>query len=498
MSYAQNRNVCESTTSYVTIWSETNWKKVNKFVDKQRFRIFRAEREGDSRKVRDLQRMLVRSPSALKLAIKRVTQTNKGRRTPGIDGQVALSDAQRGKLFVKLKNRNINKHKPKPTYRTYIPKKNGKMRSLGIPTIIDRVYQELIRIALEPQWECRFEPTSYGFRPARRVHDAMERIHFSISHRKFIHVFEGDFKACLDTLSHDFILKQLDGFPYIKVIERFLKAGYVDNGEFFPTTQGTPQGGLLSPLLANIALHGLEDCLNISYYESQSKGYPVISTQGKYRVVRYADDFLIFATNEEDIKAVPNILQPYLDDRGLILAEDKTGFTTTYEGFDFLGFTVRQYDKCIIKPSKDSMKKARARIKDVFEDTKGHNVGTLIDRLNPVIDGIVEFWKPMSSSKAFSSMDYYIWTKTWKFLRKLHLNKGYKWIVNKYFPKPKKGDKHQDRWILTDPNTGKQLHKMSHTRIERHNMIKYNYSPLDKTKSEYFYKRRISTKNYFR
>ena len=144
------------------------------------------------------------------------------------------------------------------------------------------------------------------------------------------------------------------------------------------------------------------------------------------------------------------------------------------------------------------MKKARARIKDVFEDTKGHNVGTLIDRLNPVIDGIVEFWKPMSSSKAFSSMDYYIWTKTWKFLRKLHLNKGYKWIVNKYFPKPKKGDKHQDRWILTDPNTGKQLHKMSHTRIERHNMIKYNYSPLDKTKSEYFYKRRISTKNYFR
>ena len=176
------------------------------------------KKEGNSRKVRDLQRMLVRSPSALKLAIKRVTQTNKGRRTPGIDGQIVISNAQRGKLFVKLKNRNINKHKPKPTFRTYIPKRNGKMRSLGIPTIIDRVYQELIRMALEPQWEVRFEPISYGFRPARRVHDAMERIFFDVHNRKFTHVFEGDFKACFDTLSHDFILKQLKGFPYLNVI----------------------------------------------------------------------------------------------------------------------------------------------------------------------------------------------------------------------------------------------------------------------------------------
>ena len=501
MSYAQNSTVLESTTSYATLWSDTDWKKTYKYVDKQRFRIFRAESEGDSRKVRDLQRMLVRSPAALKVAIKRVTQINKGRRTPGIDGYLALSDFERGKLFIKIMNRNINKHKPKPVYRTQIPKSNGKTRSLGIPTIIDRIYQELLRLVLEPQWEVRFEPISYGFRPARRVHDAMERIFFNIHKGKFKYVFEGDFKACFDTLSHEFIIKQLNGFPYINLVEKFLKAGYMENGEVFSTNQGTPQGGLLSPLLANIALNGLEDCLNISYYEYHSnKGYTTFITKGKYRVVRYADDFLIFARNKEDIEAIPNILKEYLNDRGLILSDDKTLFTTIFKGFNFLGFNakIERDNKCIIKPSKDSIKKAKAKIKDIFEFAKGQNVEYLIDKLNPVIDGIAEFWKPMVSSKAFSNIDNYIWKKTSKFLKHLHTNKSSGWIINKYFPKPDKNDEHQDNWILTDPNTGKQLKKMSWTKIERHTMIKHNHSPLDKSKSEYFYKRSISTTNSFR
>lgn len=501
MSYAQNSTVLESTTSYDTIWSDTDWKKTYKYVNKQRFRIFRAESEGDSRKVRDLQRMLVRSPAALKVAIKRVTQTNKGKRTPGVDGYLALSDFERGKLFVKIRNRNINKHNPKPVYRTQIPKSNGKTRSLGIPTIIDRVYQELLRLALEPQWEVRFEPISYGFRPARRVHDAMERIFFNIHNRKFKYVFEGDFKACFDTLSHEFIIKQLGGFPYINLVKKFLKAGYMENGEFFSSNQGTPQGGLLSPLLANIALHGLEDCLNISYHEyHSSKGYTTFVTYGKYRVVRYADDFLIFARNKEDIEAIPFILNEYLDDRGLILSEDKTCITTIFRGFNFLGFNakIEKDNKCIIKPSKDSIKKAKGKIRDIFEYAKGQNVEYLIDKLIPVIDGTAEFWKPMVSSKAFSNLDNYIWKKTWKFLKRLHHNKSSAWIVNKYFLKPEKDDEHQDKWILTDPNTGKQLKRISWTKIERHTMIKHNYSPLDKSKSDYFHKRRLSTANIFR
>lgn len=502
MSNALNNNVFESTTSYATIWSETDWNKVNKYVDKQRFRIFRAESEDDSRKVRDLQRMLVRSSAALKLAIKRVTQINKGRRTPGIDGYLALSDEEKGKLFTKMRNRDINLHKPKPTYRIYIPKKNGKTRPLSIPTIMDRVYQELLRMALEPQWECRFEPISYGFRPARGVHDAMQRIFLDVKGIKFTHVYEGDFKACFDTLSHDFILEQLNGFPYVNVIEKFLKAGYVDNGEFFPTTRGTPQGGLISPLLANIALHGLEDCLNIKYQEvyNSTLDYTSYITKGKYRVVRYADDFLIFAKNENDIRAIPDIMQPYLEVRGLTLAEDKTSFTTTFNGFDFLGFNVKieNTNKCIMKPSKDSMKAARHNIGYIFNSMNGHNVGELIDKLNPVIEGIAEYWKPMVSSKAFKDIDYYVWKKTWKFLRRLHHDKSYKWIINKYFPKPSKDNKYHDNWILTDPNTGKQLTKMSWTKIERHKMIKYNYSPLDKSKSEYFKKKNFSAFNPFR
>ena len=166
MSYAQNSTVLESTTSYATVWSDTDWKKTYKYVNKQRFRIFRAESEGDSRKVRDLQRILVHSPAALKVAIKRVTQTNKGKRTPGVDGYLVLSDFERGKLFVKIRNRNINKHNPKPVYRTQIPKSNGKTRSLGIPTIIDRVYQEVCKLALEPMFEAKFESSTYGFRRA--------------------------------------------------------------------------------------------------------------------------------------------------------------------------------------------------------------------------------------------------------------------------------------------------------------------------------------------
>ena len=194
------------------------------------------------------------------------------------------------------------------------------------------------------------------------------------------------------------------------------------------------------------------------------------------------------------------MLQSYLDKRGLILAEDKSSFTTLYKGFDFLGSHVRNWsdNKCIIEPSKDSIKKAKEKIRDIFNYAKGNNVEYLIDRLNPTIDGIAEFWKPFSSSKAFSEIDHYIWNKTWKFLKRLHPNKSSGWKVNKYFPKPQSDDKHQDKWILTDPNTGKQLKRMSWTDITRHIMIKHNYSPLDKSKSEYFYKRSISTDNPFR
>ena len=332
----------ESSLPDATDWSTINWYNVIKYIDKLQKRIYRAESNRNYRKVRDLQRMLIRSKAALLLAIKRVTQINKGKRTPGIDGFRALNDEKRGELFDTLNKKDFKLHKPKSAYRKYIWKKNGKLRSLGIPTVVDRIYQEIIRMALEPQAEVNFEPTSYGFRPARGCHDAADRIMKNIMSGNWCWVFEGDFKSCFDTLDHEFILKQIKKFPLYNLVERFLKAGYVENNIFHSTDDGTPQGGIISPLLANIAFNGMEDVLNISYQKRRYKtGRVTHITEGNYRMIRYADDFVILAKSKEDIEKVYDILNHYLQERGLELAEDKTRITHISEGFDFLGF-VRQ------------------------------------------------------------------------------------------------------------------------------------------------------------
>ena len=490
-------NLYESTTPDTTDWLSIEWKKVEKYVDKQQKRIYSAEKEGDTHKVRNIQRMLMRSRAVVMLAVRRVTQVNKGKRTPGIDGNVVLTNKEREKLVDKIMSRKIERHKPKPAYRKYIKKKSGKLRPLGIPAIIDRVYQEIVRIILEPQAEARFEPTSYGFRPKRSVHDAIERIFHNIRGGVWIYAYEGDFKDCFNNLSHEFILKQLKGFPLIGLVERFLKAGYVDNQVFHDTDKGTPQGGLLSPLLANIALTGLEECLNITYKKEVEDKRGSISeyyrTKGKYRVTRYADDFIIFAKTKEDIEKVPELLEPYLSERGLILAEDKTKITHVMEGFDFLGANCRLYTtkdglRCYIKPSKDSIKKFESKIYGKTKSLHGYSVDYLIDELNPIIQGTANFWKPWVSKKIFGQMDHYIWEITFNFACRMHSNKSKDWIINKYYPFYFDG-KHYGNWVLTGPKKGNHLKKMVWTPIRRHKMIKYNYSPYDKTKTEYFKQR---------
>lgn len=500
MSNTQRFNSCESTTSYTDDWSSINWYKIEKHVDKLQKRIYHAESTGDTRKVRNLQRILLHSDSALLLAIKKVTQTNKGRKTAGIDGFRALTDRKRMKLYYELKSRNIKFHRPKPAFRKYIAKKNGKLRPLSIPIIIDRIYQEIVRMALEPQWEFRFEPISYGFRPKRGVHDAVARIFNNISRGKWCWVFEGDFKSCFDTLSHEFILEQLEGCPLIKLVKRFLEAGYVDDGVFHISQRGTPQGGILSPLLANIALTGLEEYFGISYHshtrEHYGEKYTTFITKGNYRVVRYADDFVIFASNRSDIERVYDILDPYLDERGLTLAEDKTRITHISDGFDFLGFNFRQYDtqrgkKCFIKPSKASIKSYKSKVDDIFKQYYGLSVDDLINRLNPLIRGTANYWCHVVSKKVFSDMHYYMWEKVYKFLRRMHPKKSWDWIKNKYFPYYDDGV-HKGNWILTGSKEKNHLIRMDWFKIRRHAMIKHNYSPYDKSKESYFENRRYN------
>jgi RNA-directed DNA polymerase len=415
-------------------WVTVDWQKLIQWVRRLMQRIYRAECQGNKRQVRNLQRLLVRSKAALLLSIRKITQINKGKRTAGIDGYKALTPQERVELYNRMKGMSITRHNPKPAKRTYIPKKKGKLRPLGIPTIIDRVYQSICSMALEPQWEARFEPVSYGFRPKRSTHDAIEAIFNKTSHTNSRQwVFEGDFSSCFDHLNHDYIMEQIRGFPYPKVIKRWLKAGYVDNRVFKDTPEGVPQGSSISPLLANIALHGMESDLGVTYRKQTNNAEVVYTVSSSHTLVRYADDFVILCRSREEAESMYAKLQPYLLKRGLELAEDKTRVTHITAGFDFLGFNIRKYKvnetkyKLLIKPSNESVRKAREKIREVFQQMRGNNVDALISKLNPIIRGCGNYWRHQVSKEAFSEMDDYVFRKAVKFLNNLHPTKSWKW-----------------------------------------------------------------------
>ena len=494
----------KSAMPFPTDWQAMNWQKAEKYVEKLQKRIFHAEQNKDKRKVRDLQRTLMKSKSALLLSVRRVTQINKGKRTAGVDGFKALSPKERLSLYHQMLEMDISLHKPKPAYRTYIKKKNGKLRPLGIPTIKDRVYQNVVKLALEPQWEARFEATSYGFRPKRSCHDAMVRIHQNLCGNRKGWVFEGDFKACFDTLNHDFILKQIEGFPEADVIAKWLKAGFVDNSVFNETEDGTPQGGIVSPLLANIALHGMEKALGIKYTPCKRTRGITYENHTKYSMCRYADDFVVMCRTKEDAENVRVLLADYLSERGLTLADDKTKITHVEEGFDFLGFNVRRYNvtifkkgqqprqgkKLLIKPSKDSVKALKAKIKDVYAKARGKNAQYLIGKLNPIVTGTANYWRTQVAKEIFNDIGCYMWKKTERWIKRSHPRKNWEWIKERYF-KPDSTGQSRAKWILTDPVSKMQLKRMSWTDIKRHEMIKHTSTPFDSALTEYFRKRDI-------
>lgn len=486
--------IMKSTSSNECNWNSINWFHINRYVETMQQRIYRAEILGNKRKVRDLQRILVHSKAMLLTAVKRVTQVNREKRTAGIDGMVIHTPAERWELYKQMENQRIELHNPKPSYRTYIKKKNGKIRPLSIPTIKDRIYQFMIKSALEPQWEARFEPCSYGFRPERGCHDAVQRIVMSTQKGGKRWIFEGDFRGCFDNLNHDYILGRIGDFPYRALIRKWLKAGYGDNGVFNETESGSGQRNIVSPLLANIALMGMEEALGIRYRAQNKNGkYAGHTNETVYSLSFYADDSVIVCKTKEDAEKVYDKLKPYLKQRGLELSEEKTRIVEITEGFNFMGFNIRMmstwYGEILLtRPSKETMKKSKEKIRDTFRKCNGRKVDELISQLNPVITGLAGYWSPFNSKQAFKEIDNYIWNKTVKYLKKCHHNKGVKWFWKKYFKADKTGQS-RSKCILTAPDTENQLKKMSWIPIVRHPLIRHCATSYNAELKEYFEER---------
>ncbi|UYV55657.1 reverse transcriptase N-terminal domain-containing protein [Priestia megaterium] len=441
-------------------WYSIDWNTVQRYVTKLRQRIHRAEQQNQRRRVRKLQRLLLRSKANLLLSIRRVTQQNTGKRTPGVDGCTVLKSNERITLYQQLLKYNVFKHRLKPAKRTFIAKKNGKLRPLGIPTIRDRVYQNVVKNGLEPQWEVRFEV---------------------------------DFLGCFDHLNHNCIVEQTSSFSGNILIKRWLKMGYIEQDTLHKITEGTPQGSIVSPLLANIALCGMEEEIGIVYRKTyKSNGGYKIDPKCKIGRILYADDFVIVTETKEQAESMYQKLNPYLQKRGIKLSEDKTKVTHIESGFDFLGFSLRQYkteqgNKLLIKPSKGSIRKAKSKIKDTFVVMRGRPVKEIIRVLNPIIRGYGQYWKNVVSKKTFGYIDNYVFLKIRKHLRQLHPRKSWNWINKHYFKKPHHGG--NNKWILTCPLTNIQLLKMSWIKIERHVMVAYKSSPDDPSLREYWEKR---------
>jgi RNA-directed DNA polymerase len=469
-------------------WNQINWCKLEKKVYKLQKRIYRACQRGDVKAIRRLQKTLMKSWSARVLSVRRVSQDNQGKKTAGVDGVKSLTAKQRLNLAGNLKLGT----KVRPTRRVWIDKPGtDEKRPLGIPTMNDRALQALVKQALEPEWEARFEPNSYGFRPGRSCHDAIEAIFISIRYKpKF--VLDADISKCFDKIDHKQLLRKLNSFPTInRQVRAWLKAGFMDNEELFSTSEGTPQGGVISPLLANIALHGMEE--RIMQYVETLKGSKRDNRKA-VSLIRYADDFVILHKDITVVQRCKEIISEWLKDMGLELKPSKTRLAHTldkYEqeepGFDFLGFNIRQHKvgkyqskqgfKTIITPSKKKQKVHCDKISKVIEAHKAAPQEALISRLNPMIKGWCNYYSTVISKIVFSKMDHVVYQQLEAWANRRHNNKGKTWIVNKYWHSI--GDKN---WVFATSKEGRnpfRLQTYADTFIVRYIKVKGESSPYD-------------------
>ncbi|WP_316745468.1 reverse transcriptase domain-containing protein, partial [Streptomyces sp. MK7] len=355
-------------------WDSIDWDRAQKNVRRLRQRIFTASRDGDLTKVRNLQKLMLRSLSNTLVSVRRATEINAGRKTAGVDGQVVLTAPGKAELTRFIQQR-ASSWRARPVRRVFIPKNGAgrKRRPLGIPVIIDRCHQARAANALEPEWEARFEARSYGFRPGRGCHDAIGVICNTLNGKnpQRVWILDADLAAAFDRIDHDHLLTQLGTFPARDMVRQWLKAGVVERGRFTPTEEGTPQGGVISPLLLNVALHGMETAAGVCYYATGPRAGQ--SMPDSPVVVRYADDLVAICHSREAAEQVKARLAAWLAPRGLVFNEDKTRIVHAETGFDFLGFNVRRYrsGKLLIKPSKTAVKRIRERLRGEVRALRG-------------------------------------------------------------------------------------------------------------------------------
>ncbi|GAA3768049.1 group II intron reverse transcriptase/maturase [Streptomyces chiangmaiensis] len=469
-------------------WRDINWRAAEDEVRRLRQRIFTASREGDLKRVRNLQKLMLRSRANTLLSVRRVTEINTGRKTAGVDGRTALLP-QSKVMLVDWAQFRAKTWTPLPVKRVHIPKAGGKKRPLRIPVIADRVLQARVVNALEPEWEARFEPKSYGFRPGRGCHDAISAIYLTLKGKnpQRMWVLDADLKAAFDRIDHEYLLAQLGAFPARELVRHWLKAGVVDRGRLAPTEEGTPQGGVVSPLLLNIALHGMEQAAGVRYRKLGTNAAE--SVEGAPALIRYADDLVALCHSYDEAAKVKAKLAEWLRPRGLAFNEDKTRIVHADSGFDFLGFNVRRYDgKLLIKPSPAALRRIRERLRTEMKALRGANVSAVLHKIDPIVRGWSAYYRTVVSSKAFTALDDYMWKLTYKWAKHGHQNKSRNWIVNRYFGQFNKSSRNQ--WVFGDRETGAHLRKFSWTKIVRHQMVPGTSSPDDPALVDYWAKRR--------